>query len=492
MLDQPGQGLQQISTLLADLLMKRKQQEEAGAAMISAPMPQGQQAANMPDPEGADAHPLQKMQSANQGMGPSVVDIPGAELLQALGMEGMADPADLQEYDALPPEMKMQILDQMQGDPFFNMRDSLQPEDFAPFDEFDLNQMQNAGGIQVADAGAGIDPQIIEMLARMQQESPEQFEQIVNSLIGAPSRPGLAQIDTNVARAISTPSATQGAALIPDEDPSNPIGIREIQIPSERREAQDRQRIEQTRRMARTVTQDLGIFLEALDDVGALAGMNNPIGGFIQAGRSSLPRTPENRMRTFMESALANVGFNELQAMRENSPTGGALGNVTERQLEMLQSVLGRWKPTLSVEDQTFIAQRISNIYMEIIVGTPEERARAVEAGRMSLDEALSYDDLFYPETRDVMGRQTDQNQRQSVLDFLDEQPQRTAPAAQAQPSQDRRMRLNPETGKMDGGGTSRPSVSKMSRDDLLNVDVMSLSADELRELERRIQEFSQ
>ena len=37
----------------------------------------------------------------------------------------------------------------------------------------------------------------------------------------------------------------------------------------------------------------------------------------------------------------ANIGFDELNKMRRESPTGGALGNITERELEFLQSVQG-------------------------------------------------------------------------------------------------------------------------------------------------------
>lgn len=42
-----------------------------------------------------------------------------------------------------------------------------------------------------------------------------------------------------------------------------------------------------------------------------------------------------------IETIGANIGFDRLQEMRENSPTGGALGNVTERELQALRSVYG-------------------------------------------------------------------------------------------------------------------------------------------------------
>lgn len=51
--------------------------------------------------------------------------------------------------------------------------------------------------------------------------------------------------------------------------------------------------------------------------------------------------TPAGQMASLLETIEANVGFDKLQAMREASPTGGALGAVTERELKFLQAVFG-------------------------------------------------------------------------------------------------------------------------------------------------------
>ena len=44
-------------------------------------------------------------------------------------------------------------------------------------------------------------------------------------------------------------------------------------------------------------------------------------------------------LRKLIDTVRANLAFNELQEMRANSPTGGALGSVTERELDLLSSV---------------------------------------------------------------------------------------------------------------------------------------------------------
>lgn len=56
---------------------------------------------------------------------------------------------------------------------------------------------------------------------------------------------------------------------------------------------------------------------------------------------SALPNTPARELAAAITTIKANLGFEELQAMRDASPTGGALGQVTERELAYLQSVQG-------------------------------------------------------------------------------------------------------------------------------------------------------
>ena len=55
----------------------------------------------------------------------------------------------------------------------------------------------------------------------------------------------------------------------------------------------------------------------------------------------NIPGTGGYDLNKTIDAIRANVGFGELQAMREASPTGGALGQVAVQELNMLQSVLG-------------------------------------------------------------------------------------------------------------------------------------------------------
>ena len=50
--------------------------------------------------------------------------------------------------------------------------------------------------------------------------------------------------------------------------------------------------------------------------------------------------TQAGDLQANIDTIVANIGFDRLQAMRDSSPTGGALGQVTERELALLQAVI--------------------------------------------------------------------------------------------------------------------------------------------------------
>lgn len=63
--------------------------------------------------------------------------------------------------------------------------------------------------------------------------------------------------------------------------------------------------------------------------------------GFVGQLTSKFGGTAARDLRALLDPVIANIGFSELGQMRQESPTGGALGQVAVRELEMLQAVLG-------------------------------------------------------------------------------------------------------------------------------------------------------
>lgn len=82
----------------------------------------------------------------------------------------------------------------------------------------------------------------------------------------------------------------------------------------------------------------------------ALADTNIWTAGFLGAGLKLIPGTPAYNLKATIDKITSNIGFEELSAMRQVSPTGGALGQVAIQELEMLQSVLGSLKTNQSPE----------------------------------------------------------------------------------------------------------------------------------------------
>lgn len=60
--------------------------------------------------------------------------------------------------------------------------------------------------------------------------------------------------------------------------------------------------------------------------------------------------TPQADLANTLDTIRANIGFEELQRMRDASKTGGALGQVSERENELLQAVWGSVQQSQSAE----------------------------------------------------------------------------------------------------------------------------------------------
>ena len=102
-----------------------------------------------------------------------------------------------------------------------------------------------------------------------------------------------------------------------------------------------------------------------------------------------------NNLRAQLDTIRSNVGFDKLQAMREASPTGGALGNVSEKENLYLQSVLGNVDQSQSPEQLKRNLLRLREAYLDIVhgygnrpSGTPNYSS-APPAGSSDVDDLL-------------------------------------------------------------------------------------------------------
>ncbi|WP_129136370.1 hypothetical protein [Luteimonas sp. YGD11-2] len=78
-------------------------------------------------------------------------------------------------------------------------------------------------------------------------------------------------------------------------------------------------------------------------------GMLGPMStGFIGARSRGIEGSPAFNLASEIETVKANLGFDRLQQMRDNSPTGGALGQVAVQELIALQSTVANLDPNQS------------------------------------------------------------------------------------------------------------------------------------------------
>ena len=83
----------------------------------------------------------------------------------------------------------------------------------------------------------------------------------------------------------------------------------------------------------------------------------------------SVPGTDAHRLGNLLQTIKGNIGFDYLQAMREASPTGGALGQVSNQELSTLQSVFGSLEQTQGEQDLKYNLQLLNHVYNNIVHG---------------------------------------------------------------------------------------------------------------------------
>jgi len=146
--------------------------------------------------------------------------------------------------------------------------------------------------------------------------------------------------------------------------------VRLVPIPggeAERKQAEEaRQRQTQQELSSRAggvVFEDIGRLEKLVSEDPIL----NPVLGVTGAIASFIPGTNRVNAESLAQTIRANIGFDRLQQMREASPTGGALGQVSNQELSTLQSVLGNLSLSQSQDQVLQNLDRLKKIYADIL-----------------------------------------------------------------------------------------------------------------------------
>lgn len=136
-------------------------------------------------------------------------------------------------------------------------------------------------------------------------------------------------------------------------------------------------RDEQRSRYGGIVVQDAQRAIEMVDRDRAI-----PLTG-LGSLLNSIPGTPQHDLLNLINGVKANAGFDRLQIMRENSPTGGALGNVSNFEVDTLQATLGALNQSQSRSQFLTNMRRVMAMYTAIVDGAggidPETNPRGWE-----------------------------------------------------------------------------------------------------------------
>jgi hypothetical protein len=155
-------------------------------------------------------------------------------------------------------------------------------------------------------------------------------------------------------------AAVQGAeiAAIPQRVAAQTAAERQAQIP------QAQARLASEQRQATLVD-------SFIDQAAQLAGGWTT--GIMGSTLSGVPGTPAHDLAAVIDTIEANVGFDKLNQMRQQSPTGGALGSVTERELSLLSATLGSLKQSQSPEQFRQNLETLRQQVQQIVHGSEQQ-----------------------------------------------------------------------------------------------------------------------
>ena len=177
-----------------------------------------------------------------------------------------------------------------------------------------------------------------------------------------------------------------------------------IGVTSPQEDAQKGAQRAESVRVAQTVARDIQLAFENID----LAGSENatlieqiegrrgsettiPFLSGIERSRTlkmAREAQPIYNLKTALDSIASNMSMENLNKMRQNSPTGGALGNVSDKQSSLLSDLLGSTKLEQDPDRLGIVLGDLINFQYDVMYGSPEEIQTAFNSGRIDYNKA--------------------------------------------------------------------------------------------------------
>lgn len=162
--------------------------------------------------------------------------------------------------------------------------------------------------------------------------------------------------------------------------------VREIQVKeaeeSRKKITFDKQQAAEARKgdPSKTAIEALNRIIKKIDTINVDAGDNN---GWFETGYTGSlnrkrPGTAAYDLAADLETLDANAAFKALQEMRDASPTGGALGAISEKELSLLKSTVANLDPDQSLEQFQANLKNARDVYMGMLAKVPGNNATAL------------------------------------------------------------------------------------------------------------------
>lgn len=163
-------------------------------------------------------------------------------------------------------------------------------------------------------------------------------------------------------------------ALKPKDQTLSPLDqerlqeIKDKRAEAKRKEEEKKAKVELGRAAKQ---QEMETVLQDANRALSILGKQSPgvRGAIRQKLGSIIPGTQAADLENLLTTVKAVSGFEKLQAMRDASPTGGALGQVSDFENRQLQSMIGNLDASSSPQQRAENLKRVINKYLDIIHG---------------------------------------------------------------------------------------------------------------------------
>lgn len=231
---------------------------------------------------------------------------------------------------------------------------------------------QSIGGLLAAGRVYGIldgqgdnTPSNIKEWQEYSNMTPEQQSQYLtmkraNSVIDLGGR----TIIPNPANPSGTPNATYQETLSPADQPENAAAKTSATKTAEN-DANRMANKGKAQNALNSFKTQAGLVNNAIVDAES-AIKSGAATGWANMALGGLPNTEARRLNNALETIKANLGFDKIQAMRDASPTGGALGAPSDFEQRLLQAVNGSLDPKQADQLETNLAT-IKELYPQLL-----------------------------------------------------------------------------------------------------------------------------